>query len=88
MRRRKLTPEVIVKGFTTFLIGAAVGFASYHLTGLIISRTAFAESETKTEETTIIKTYPFIKTTDAQEKDDLDMCTANDNSKIKKNYRK
>lgn len=44
MRRRKITPEVITKTILTFLFGAAVGFGSYHLVGLINSREVFADS--------------------------------------------
>ena len=45
MTRRKLTLEVITKSLATFLFGVAVGYGSFQLTGLIISRTAFAENE-------------------------------------------
>lgn len=43
MRRRKLTPEVIIKSVFTFLLSTAVGFLSFHLTGLVIERRAFAD---------------------------------------------
>ncbi|MBQ7802478.1 hypothetical protein IJ380_01250 [Candidatus Saccharibacteria bacterium] len=44
MRRRKITPEVIVNSSLTFLFGAIVGFASYSFVGVLSSRLAFAES--------------------------------------------
>ncbi len=88
MRRRKITPEVIVKAFGTFLMGMLVGFASYHLTGLVISRTASASSYYSEEDSELIKTYPFVPTVNFDEKPELDICTANNNSQINKNYYK
>lgn len=88
MRRRKLTPEVIVKSLGTFLFGMAVGFGSYHLTGLIISRTASADSNFTDENSELIKTYPFVPTTNLPEKVKLNICAANNNSQIRKNYYK
>lgn len=88
MRRRKLTPEVIIKGLGTFFVGMAVGFGSYHLTGLIISRTASADSNFTEENSELIKTYPFVPTANLPEKTKLEICTTNDNSQIRKNYYK
>jgi len=45
MRRRKVTPEVVIKSLAVFLFSAAVSFGSYHLTGLVVNRTAFATDE-------------------------------------------
>ena len=47
MRRRKITPEVVVKSFVTFAFGAIVGFSAYHITGLIVNRSAFAKDSTE-----------------------------------------
>ncbi len=47
MRRRKITPEVVIKSFGMFMIGAIVGFSAYHITGLVVNRTVFARANTE-----------------------------------------
>ena len=53
MRRRKVTPEVVIKCLGVFMFGGLIGFGAYHLTGVVINRTAFADEPSTTFPKTI-----------------------------------